>query len=339
LKNLSLTYIFISFLLTTVLGASVTADSTDHQFSEVASATSIFGKVEVLKTESNNWEFLKRNAQLSPDDIIRMPPISLLRIKGKSGLALPAFHGSRELRVSQFIAEGKDRMAESKSKLDTNLDGEMSIDILPVGNPANVTSTSRIPTKIPQILKVPPLELQNLRYSLQNPSDIVRTYAHSKIEIAFGNQQNDSDFTREFTVYPGKNILQAQYLFETLRKEIQKSALESETQNSALDQLLASINTNIPLSAGNRTALEFMILYGQMLRSTGIEADFITNAKNELFLLFESGRNKDEIGQITANRSLVYPAEKNLWIPISVSDVNNNFTHAWYNGSQLMKSE
>jgi hypothetical protein len=67
--------------------------------------------------------------------------------------------------------------------------------------------------------------------------------------------------------------------------------------------------------------------------------DFITNSKGELFLVFDSGRNTDEIGRITANRMLVYTNKQNFWIPISISDVSNNFTHAWYKGSQLVSGE
>ncbi|MFQ6039530.1 MAG: hypothetical protein ACE5PV_01635 [Candidatus Poribacteria bacterium] len=302
---------FSLLLLTALLCASAVGDDAKPH----SSATYIFGKVEVLKADSSDWEFLKRNAPLSPDDLIRMPPISLLRIKEKNGVAFPAFYGSRELRVSQLIAEGKERMASSKGKrLDADLDGGMAIDILPTGNPNVVEKTLQRQTKS-ETVKIPPTELHNLRSLLQHPSDALKSYAFSKLQT-FGNQHP----SREFTVYPGKNILQAQCLFNALMTEL--SAQGSEF----------GINLNIP-------QFRTLLLYGQMLQSIGIKVDFISNSKDELCLIFDSGREIDEIGRITANRTLVYPGEQNLWIPISISGLNNNFTHAWYIGSQRVNEE
>jgi len=320
---------FSLLLLTIVLSVSAIADGINRQVSEVSFATYIFGKVEVLRTDNSDWEFLRKDAQLLSDDLIRMPPISLLRIKEKDGVALPAFYGSRELRVNQLIAEGKEKIAKSKVKrLDTDLDGGMAIDILPAGNPDAVSATLRTQTKGQQTLKVLPTELQNLRSVLQNPSDNLKAYALSKLEQTFEIQQSDNNPTREFTVYPGKNILQAQCLFDALKTEFGVVNFNSEFR--------------IPNSE-----FRFMVLYGQMLQSIGIKVDFITNSKDELFLIFDSGRNADKIGRITANRTLVYPftsfkgrpGKQNLWIPISISGTSDNFTHAWYKGSQLANIE
>ncbi|HIE30096.1 TPA: hypothetical protein EYP66_22760 [Candidatus Poribacteria bacterium] len=309
--------VFSLLLLTTVLCASAIGDDVKPQ----SSATYIFGKVEVLRSDSSDWEFLKRNAPLSSDDLIRMPPISLLRIKEKDGVAFPAFHGSRELRVSQLIAEGRKRITSSKGKrLDTDLDGGIAIDILPTGNP-NITAANLPRQTKSETVKIPPTELRKLRFSLQHPSDALKAYALSKLEQIYGNQQdsfqpNGDGLRREITVYPGKNILQARCLFDALRSAFAQS--EFRIPNSAF---------------------RILLLYGQMLQSIGIKVDFISNSKDELCLIFDSGRKTDEIGRITANRTLVYPDEQNLWIPISISDVNNNFTHAWYIGSQLANEE
>jgi hypothetical protein len=244
-----------------------------------------------------------------------MPPISLLRIKGKDRLAFPAFHGSRELRVSQLIAEGRERITSPKGKrLDTDLDGGMAIDILPTGNPAPIATTSPGQTKS-ETVKILPTELRNLRFVLQHPSDALRSYAFSKLQT-FGNQHS----TREVTVYPGQNILQAQHLFDALRTEF-------EIRGSEFGM--------VPFNS----ALRFMVLYGQMLRSIGIKVDFISNSKDELCLIFDSGRTIDEIGRITANQTLVYPDKQDLCIPISISNLNNSFTHAWYIGSQRANEE
>jgi hypothetical protein len=327
---------FSLLLLIIVLCVSTIAKGIDHRAPEVSFVTYIFGKVEVLRSDSSNWEFLKKNAQLSSDDLIRMPPISLLRIKEKDGVALPAFYGSRELRVSQLIAEGKEKMAKGRGKrLDTDLDGGMAIDILPTGNP-DVASATRIlansATKGPQTLKVTPAELQQLRSLLKNPSDVLKAYALSKLEQSSGGQQADNNPKREITVYPGKNILQAQCLFDALREE--GKGAKGQDGKWAITLL-----PSCPLALLPKSEIRFMALYGQMLQSIGIKVDFITNSKDELFLIFDSGRNIDEIGRITANRALVYSNKPNLWIPVSISDISNNFTYTWYKGSQLANDE
>ena len=191
-------------------------------------------------------------------------------------------------------------------------------------------------------LKVTPAELQQLRSLLQNPSDALKAYAISKLDthphpskegtpgfqpkadLSRGrSEQTDDNLMREFAVYPGKNILQAQSLFDILRTESQKTWEEMKYMEE------------------NNSDFRLPLLYGQMLQSIGIKVDFITNSQDELFLIFDSGRNTDEIGRITANRALVYPGRGGasvpaLWIPVSISDISNNFTYAWYKGSQMM---
>jgi hypothetical protein len=244
-----------------------------------------------------------------------MPPISLLRIKEKDGMAFPAFHGSRELRVEQLIAEGREKITSSKGKrLDTDLDGGMAIDILPTGNP-DIDAIALPGQTKSETVKILPTELPSLRFLLQHPSEALKSYALSKLQN-FGHQHS----TREVTVYPGQNILQAQRLFDVLRREFEIRS------------------TDFGMVTSNST-LRFMALYGQMLQSIGIKVDFISNSRDELCLIFDSGREIDEVGRITANRTLIYPGEQHLWIPISLSDLNQNFTHAWYIGSQRAHEE
>jgi hypothetical protein len=335
---------FSLLLLTIVLYVSAIAEGIDHRASEVSFVTYIFGKVEVLRSDSSDWEFLKKNTQLSSDDLIRMPPISLLRIKEKDGVALTAFYGSRELRVSQLIAEGKEKMAKSRGKrLDTDLDGGMAIDILPTGNPDVASAALRIQTKGPQTLKVTPAELYQLRSLLQNPSDALKAYALSKLEQSFGNQQAGNNPKREITVYPGKNILQAQYLFDALKTDFGAQSSEfGIIPLISFDQIFL-LKEKFAFQIPN-SEFRILLLYGQMLQSIGIKVNFIINSQDELFLIFDSGRNTDEIGRITANRTLVYPGRGGasvpaLWIPVSISDISNNFTHAWYKGSQVANEE
>lgn len=313
--------------------------TTVSQASEVARATFIFGKVEVLKSDSDEWDFLTRDIPLSLDDLIRMPPISLLRLTKKSGDALPAFYGSRERTIRQLIAEGEAKHTSTGRRLDADLDGTMAIDILPAGDPnrAQQFSSSSLNTSTENI-QVNDAQLQHLRALLKQCTDAVNTYAREQTTSI--PKETDIIQKRLITVYPGANILRAQHLFDALKTEMSTPTGES------LRQHLHNAYSEPRLSGLLREPVILMILYGQLLHSVGIEVDFATNTNRELFLIFDSGIQPSEIKRITANQKLVYPHRRdsestskanNLWIPISMSSINNNFTYIWYKGASELR--
>ena len=181
-------------------------------------------------------------------------------------------------------------------------------------------------------------QLQHLRTLLKQCTDEVNTFAREQTTSI--PKETDIIQKRLITVYPGVNILRAQHLFYALKREMSTLAGESLRQH-------LEFNQDAPrLSELLRESVILMILYGQLLHSVGIEVDFATNANRELFLIFDSGIQPSEIKRITANRKLVCLNRGNyksaskantLWIPLSIADINNNFTYAWYKGASELR--
>ena len=216
--------------------------------------------------------------------------------------------------------------------MDADLDGAMAIDILPAGDPtrAQQFSSSSLNTSTENI-QANDAQLQHLRTLLKQYTDEANTYARKKTTSIPQETDNNIAQKRLITVYPGTNILRAQHLFYSLKMEMSTPAGESLRQH---------------LHNAYSEPVILMILYGQLLHSVGIEVDFATNANRELFLIFDSGIQPSEIKRITANQKLVYPHHRdskstgkanNLWIPLSITDINNNFTYAWYKGASELR--
>ena len=266
---------------------------------EIAQATYTFGNIEILKHNSKEWEFLKRSVRLSEDDIIRMPPVSLLRLKlVKDNLEFPAFFGSREMTVSQLIAEARKKLrTPNDRRLNADIDGTTAIDILPTGE----RQEKRSEHKRKDIIRINPSELQHLRAAMANFDDKVKKFAETDtVGIPKAGKG------RRFDVYPGRNILLAQRLF----------------------------SVSPPQTLSNND-VQILVFYGQLLLSVGVESDLVVNSNGEPFLIFSSGMKQPK--QITANGKLIYFDEKEqggyCWIPIS--DTKGDFTRAWYKGSKL----
>jgi len=278
--------------------------------SEVAQATYTFGNIEILKHNSKEWEFLKRGVRLSEDDIIRMPPVSLLRLKPiKDNLEFPAFFGSREMPVSQFIAEAREKAKTSNGRrLNADIDGTTAIDILPTGE-----KTKKRPAhKRKDTIRINPTELRHLRAAISSFDDDIKKFAEACIaDIPKAGKG------RLFDVYPGRNILIAQRLFSNIPKAAK--SLQPQTLTDS--------------------GVRVLILYGQLLKSVGVEADLCANSNGEPFLIFSSGVKQSK--QITANRKLIYSNKKEqpdyCWIP--VSDTKGDFTRVWYKGSRRAMSD
>ena len=64
-------------------------------FADDIRATFTFGKIEVLKDGGREWTFLKKGTELTERDLVRMPPVSLIRLKAADGTLLPTLPCSR----------------------------------------------------------------------------------------------------------------------------------------------------------------------------------------------------------------------------------------------------
>ena len=103
--------------------------------SEESTAIFTFGKIEILKAGEQEWRFLEKGMVLAADDLVRMPPFSLMRLKIANDTHLPTLSGGREVLVRTLIDEGLQRREAQKGKrINEDFDESPAIDGLPVGN-------------------------------------------------------------------------------------------------------------------------------------------------------------------------------------------------------------
>ena len=94
-----------------------------------------FGKVEVLRTSDPNenkvWVFLRRGDFVNDQDLVRIPPRGLLRLKYNDQDLLPTLPGGRESKVIDLIRSGFDRRRKSRN-INQSLSGQPALDVLPL---------------------------------------------------------------------------------------------------------------------------------------------------------------------------------------------------------------
>jgi hypothetical protein len=265
---------------------------------EDSTATFTFGKIEILKTGEGEWHFLEKDAALTASDLVRMPPFSLIRLKIANDTDLPTLSGGREILVRTLIDEGLERKNAKKGKrINENFEDSPAIDVLPVGNKPKTESRVSAFDKI-HAIKVNQRDLEDLRSQLDSLRDeIVSSIPRPLVSPAQENPVNRS--------YPSPNLDRARKLYRRL------NAIEVETPN-------------VPL------------LYAQLLRHVGIDVDLVANEKRELLIVFDSGISFGNAEQIAANQQLMYKKQEKdtVWISVLIQSPQQNFTTAWYQGSQ-----
>ena len=268
----------------------------DTQAKDSVTATFTFGKIEVLKTGEREWAFLEKGTVLNDNDLVRMPPFSLIRLKDAHEVLLPTLPGGRELPISELIEEGRQRRNESKGKrVSTPFDSRPAIDVLPLGNRLNEDNRYRTPAPS-QPTSLMRSELDALRRDLDSlPDEIASLISRNLLQ----NNRAKEDS------YPSSNLSRGLTLYHDIL-----------------------LNTE----AKTTVTLNRSLLYAQLLRRIAIDADLIVNSKGELFVIFDSGVPIEGSKQIAANQQLIHkkPGADTVWISVQFSPIRQNFTTAWY---------
>ena len=78
------------------------------------------------------------------------------------------------------------------------------------------------------------------------------------------------------------------------------------------------------------------LLYAQLLHHVGLNVDFDVNENGQLFVVFDSEVRSNNAKQIAANQQLIHKrqGEDTVWIAVQIYSSQQNFTTAWYQGSQ-----
>ena len=266
--------------------------------SEESTATFTFGKIEILKAGEQEWRFLEKGMVLTAGDLVRMPPFSLMRLKLANETRLPTLSGGREGLVRTLIEEGLDRRnAQKGRRINEDFEENPATDVLPVGN--NLKTRNRVSAfeRAPTV-KISQSELENLRNKIDLlPDEIASSVVSLLVIPARENAEN--------LLYPAPNLDLARKLYGILNK------LETEVSLQSL-------------------------LYAQLLHYAGLNVDFDANEEGQLFVVFDSDIPSDNAKQIAVNEQLIYKrqGEDTIWISVRIQSSQQNFTTAWYQGSQ-----
>lgn len=286
------TLIPIICLLCAVLAYTAYAES------EESTAAFTFGKIEILKTGEQEWHFLEKGMVLAADDLVRMPPFSLLRLQIADDTRLPTLSGGREVFVGALINEGLQRRDDQKGRrINQDFETDPATDVLPVGNKPKTRNRASAFERLPT-MKVGQSELETLRRKIDLlPDEIVALVSPLLISPV---EQNLEDPT-----YPAPNLDLARKIYGIF------NAIEVERSLRPL-------------------------LYAQLLHHVGLDVDLDVDEEGQLFVVFDSEVLSNNAKQIAANQQLIHErdGEDTVWIAVQIQSSRQNFTTAWYQGSQ-----
>ena len=264
-----------------------------------------FGKIEVLTFGEQDWAFLEKGFVLVEKDRLRMPPDSLIRLQSKEGL-LPTLPGGRELYVSDLIAEAKRLKTTPKAKrINLGIEHSPMSDVLPVGRPTAGVDRTAADAKT-RAASVSGAELDALRMELDAlPDEIALLIPELAAHVAIPVKETDNQAEHQYP-YPMLNL--ARRIYESVSR----------------------------LEANNLTHRNPTLLYGQILRRNGIAADLVVDNTGKLLCVFDSGIPLASAKWIAANRALIQEKGQTdtVWISVDVQPHKQNFTTAWYEGSE-----
>ena len=266
--------------------------------SEESTAIFTFGKIEILKTGEQEWVFLEKDMGLNADDLVRMPPFSLMRLKIAEDTRLPTLSGGREVLVRTLINEGLQRRdAQNGRRINEDFDEDPATDVLPVGNKRKTRNRDSVVEGL-QAMKVNQSELEVLRHKIDLlPDEIALLVSPLRISSVRGNVGDPA--------YPAPNLDLARKIYG----------------------ILNTIEAEISLRP---------LLYAQLLHHVGLNVDLDINEEGQLFVVFDSEVLSDNAKQIAANQQLIHKrqGEDTVWIAVQIQLSQQNFTTAWYQGSQ-----
>lgn len=275
---------------------------------ETAQVAFVFGKVEALRMEEGEWRFLKSGEVLRGEDIVRMPPGAILRLKDGQGVMLPVFTGSREQKVSELIALGKDKLQKLRGKRIVS-NGMAAVDALPAGS--YIPPDRRVSTEVYTGLSADQVDRLEERIKAIIPELREKTVKLiPTVDVKGG-------------VYPPANLLQANLIFGILFDE------------GIYPRLAAQVKGILPERNEN---LEKLAVYRLLLGCVGIEAELKATRSGVAYLYFDSGLARDQISRITANKNLIV-SNGRLMIPLWIRPDKPNFTYSWYQGARLVREE
>jgi len=260
--------------------------------------------VEVLESGSAEWRFLRSGDRLSGDDIVRMPPGSILRLREDGGM-LPVITGSREQRVSELVALARERMMRMRSRRFIS-NGAAAVDALPTGN-YSPAPEKRVST---EVYTLSPEEAARIEGIIEG---LVRAWRDRIAGLLPPPPKAPSP-------YPPPVLLRASAIFDML--------FDGERYPRLAEPVRKALGVELP------APVEKLIVYRFALGCAGVRARLKATEGGTPYLLLSTGLAPDQRLRITANSKLVV-SNGELLIPLRIKPDTSNFVHAWYSGAEL----
>jgi hypothetical protein len=258
-----------------------------------------FGKIEVLRSGASGWVFLGKGAQLDRDDLVRMPPVSLLRAMAADGTEYGLLAGAHEAPVRELLArsQSEERGAGSR-RLGPNTGEVAVVDVLPAGD-----RTARRGPTAP--MRLSQAGLRKWRNDDRHAHPLVRAAAQDAVGRAASRAAGRP--------YPTPRLLQVQALYAVGARAV--------SERAAVASLFAA--DDAPL----------LYLVTALLRAAEIPIHPTVGKEQRPVLLVELDVDVSESRRVTANRDL-YRIGSNgrVLIPLLPEPDASAFLDAWFAG-------
>ncbi|GIX05786.1 MAG: hypothetical protein KatS3mg115_0189 [Candidatus Poribacteria bacterium] len=257
-----------------------------------------FGAVEVLQEGEAEWRFVTPGLPLGPKDRLRMPPVSLLRIRPMEGEPYPLLSGPQEATAAELIQHAEALRSDPRGALAPHPDRIPADEALPVGAAERPAAQ-----EAPQApLRLTPEQFQKWQSLVPLDDPDLR----QEIAAALGPLSPQG--------YPPLRVAQAQLLWQMTPRLLAQSRLQKGS-------------VFLP---GDTDVLFF---YTQLLLTAGLSIRRERGPEGRPLLLIESGLDRTERGRLTANRRLLVEEDDRLWVPL-VPD-GPHWLENWYRGGEL----
>ena len=268
----------------------------------VAAATHVlfsFGKVEVLQSDTQEWQFVRAGMELEDSDVVRMPPVSLLRLGRDDGDLIGLLSGACQMSVSQLILAP----SATHNGAEPTGTGEAELaDVLPAGD------ASRLTEAFEHRLRLSP-EAQ----LLWNSGNVD---VGQRIRTAIDSQPAE----------PSADPPHGRSQLETLERL-------HDVVREAHDELQTLADQH---DAGNMAPA---LLLAAVIDIAGLETERLILADGSPVLLVKIDVPLAKSGILTANRDLLYVSgDGSVHVPLQPVSADERFIEAWYRGAEALAS-
>lgn len=262
-----------------------------------------FGKVEVLRADATEWEFLRPGMGLRLEDLIRIPPQGLLRLAEEGGGNLALLVGAREATLETLRAQARAATPKSRRLSPASLE-PAAVDVLPAGDPARGPSAGGA-------LRFSDAEFLAWKRDIRRSSPLLEELARSVVD-RYARVVADAR-------YPTLRLQQTRGLFEAMRVAVEEGS---------------PVIALFPEGEARPATL-----FAALLTAAGIPFEPLLDEERRPILLIELLEPTTAARRLSVNAGLVRRSQHGrLAIPLAVTPATRTLLDAWYAAENALRS-